>query len=240
MAEEETQSQVQQEPQAEQSTDAAQAPAEATPTQVEGQGSREEHSGKGGGNQLNALFRLLKKQDERMERLEERFSSPPAPAQAASTGTQAATDDIWADPESYIAKRARQEAQGILAQYEKSQLRLQANEYVYSQDDVKTEEDVEEIKRVVKANSLDILAEINPAKAAELAIKIWRDERGVKSNSNGRTSAKIQAGAVQGSMVPSGKKTWTRAEIDKLAGTPEWSKNKDDIMAAYNEGRIKD
>jgi hypothetical protein len=233
-------------------TDAADGTVRETPAQVEvaGSGSQEASQpveDKSDRNQANAMFRMLKRIEQRQNEFESKFAQPKQEAQPVPSQSSIAQDDsFWSDPDKVVQMRSREQAQLVIQEYEAAKHREEANLYVQSQDDIKTEADLEAIKEVLHKSGLAHAVKagvVSPMDAATRALKEWREGRSVQSEvSVQKTAAKIQAGGVQGNFTP-GKKVWSKAEIDALSDPRDpakWLKNRDDVEAAIREGRIKD
>lgn len=221
-----------------------------TTSDVGAEASRSEeadnHSEKkhGGDSQYNAFIRMLKKQEEKMANLEGMLSKFSNPSEVSKPEPQPVTqEDLWSNPDPYIDNRIEQKLNKRLAEQHLDQAKEKANEYITSQEDVKTPEDINEIQTLVEQHKINLLIGlVDPIKLADLALGYWRNSRGVVARKNGssNSSAKMQAGGAQGGAAPSGKKIWSRAEIEAADTPAKWDKVKDDVFAAQQEGRIRD
>ena len=223
-----------------------------TSEQVEATGSRSEEAGSNGkplseSNQVNAYIRQLKRMEQRFADLESKFAQgSQRQSQPEPSATQSQEPDFWTDQDSFIRKRAREEASNLYRAEQFERRKEEALNYVQSQDDLKTEDDLAEVKEILAENGLAQSVKagvLDPMKAADLGLKLWRDSKGISEKKTiQQTASKVRAGGVQASSAPSGKKVWTRAEIADLIDptNPEkWMKNRDEIALAEKEGRIK-
>ena len=220
------------------------------PAEVEGDGSKPEgDNGTGRGKGPDPYFaqkrvteRLKKDMDElrdqnsqilqHLESLRNPAASNGAPASQAN---QAQDDFDWTNPK----KTFEALLDARFNKYEVDREKRDAQEYVLYQEYINPDADMEYIQQLSKSHGLDILADIKPMLAAETLLKIVKADRGIGHKppvpkSQART---IASNAAQPDMVD-GKKVWSERAVKKM--TPdEWEKSREDVLAAYKEGRYK-
>lgn len=227
--------------------------------QVEQSGSRPEgeqaNDGRPKGDPAYYYLRQQKKSDDRLNRLEQSLSqladslkSAPRQEQATSVATKS---DFWDSPEQYISQlleqrekaleqKVSQTVSGYFEQMTNQQKLQLANQYIAALGDF-TDGDQEHLATIVKDYGLQNLAKQDPEKAAKVAYMLWKEERGVTApSSNGVKPSKAQVASVRGNAPTNGRKEWTKEEIAKIAGTPEFNEKQDEIRAYFKskQGQI--
>lgn len=183
--------------------------------------------------ELKSLRQENREYQRRLAEIEQRLQQQQAPA---SNG-QESPKSIWDDPDAYLESK-------FMTLQQRARLQSQTDEaykFIQSQDDVRSVEDEDEIAGIMRENGLTVLLSHDPMKAIKLALKLWRDEKGINPNaSKDLALTKNQAKAVVGAPAAGGKKVWTQAEIAQLSQDPvKWGEVRDDIVAAQKEGRIR-
>lgn len=112
-----------------------------------------------------------------------------------------------------------------------------AFDYILSQEDVTTDDELSEVVTVMKDVGLDKFARVEPLNAAQLGVQEWRRRKG-----DGKASPHDKEGAkdtLSGTRVGggSGKRTYKRAEINAMSDK-EYEDNREDMLAAQKDGRI--
>ena len=118
--------------------------------------------------------------------------------------------------------------------------RQEAFDHILSQDDVSTEKELKEIADIMSETGLDELAKTKPLSAADLALKEWRRSKDStrKASETQRASAQDMPGGKSAGGSASAKKLWSKSEIKDMSDT-DYEKNREELLAAGREGRIK-
>jgi hypothetical protein len=183
--------------------------------------------------ELKGLRQRVREYERRFAELESRMQQPTA------ANAQDGPKSIWDDPDAYLESKFQtlQQQSRIRAQQD------EAYKFIQSQDDVRTVEDEDEIAEVMRDNGLTVMLSHAPTKAVEIALKLWRESKGINPGAEAAKNlalTKNQAKAVVGAPAAGGKKIWTQAEIAQLSSDPvKWGEVRDEIVAAQKEGRIR-
>lgn len=229
------------------SVETSQAP-ENRPTEVEGSGSKPEESNQNGRGKgpdpyyaNKRVTESLKKEVKELRSLVSDFiQSQKQPANQNGTSapnSQSVQTDIWTDPDKWVDSKINSTVESHLKQFKHEKDREDAEQYVLSQDFIDPEADVDYLQEMSKTHGLDILSKYDPKTAAHVLLKLVKQDRGIGD----KTVSKAQVRSVQGGPGASngGKRVYLRREI-KTMSLDDYEKNRKDIEAAYQEGRIKD
>jgi hypothetical protein len=185
--------------------------------------------------ELKGLRQRTREQERRIAELETRLTqhSP------ASNGKEVDPKSIWDDPERYVETKF----QTLQQRAEIARGKQDAYKFIQSQDDVRTEEDEDEIAELMEESGLVAALDRNPKRAVEIALMLWRQSKGINPAADAAKNLQLtknQAKAVVGAPAAGGKKLYSRAEIDQLSSNPEkWAEVREDVMLAQKEGRIR-
>eukprot|EP00919_Chromeraceae_sp_WS-2016_P031755 GHVR01074951.1.p2 GENE.GHVR01074951.1~~GHVR01074951.1.p2 ORF type:complete len:248 (+),score=44.39 GHVR01074951.1:281-1024(+) len=158
-------------------------------------------------------------------------------------GEKPAPTDVWTNPDEWADAKISKAVTAEIQKAESSRKKLDAYEYVRSQKDV-TPENEDEIAAIMQREGYDRLLDHNPKKAADLALRDWREENGIKPEAAGNTAlTKARARGVAGTSAPgAGAKKWSETEITAIASDPEkWAKEGPAILEylkTKDKGRI--
>jgi len=176
--------------------------------------------------------RYQRQMEQRMEQLERQLQQNAGVAPAAPK-------QIWDDPDAYLEQKFQSYAERQQSQIARSA----ALEYVQSQSDVRSEDDEDEIADVMREFGLHLAVSHNPKKAAELALQIWRQRRGINPAADAAKQTQLskeRAKGVVGAPASGGAKIWTKAEVAELGADPKrWAEVREEIMQASKEGRVR-
>lgn len=219
--------------------------------EVEGEGSKPEVNGstangvkKGKPDPFYANKRVtesLKKEVQELKSLVTQVLE--AQKQPVSNGTASASnadpvDDIWSNPDKYVEKKIEGKLGEAVRHIKSEKAREDAEQWVLSQDGIDPERDFEELRKLSESYNLNAVAAVNPQKAAELLVKLWKADKGIQKN----IPSKNQATSVQGSPASAGgKKVYSKEWVQKLAmnDPQKYEEIKDDLKLAAQEGRIR-
>jgi len=151
--------------------------------------------------------------------------------------------DLWTDPDGFVDSKVASAVGDAITRAELKRQGQAAYQYIRSQEGI-TADAEEEIADIMRETGLDALVMRNPQKAAELAIREWRERNGLPPKpgvpDNETDLARKRAQGVAGAAAAGGKKVWTVAEVSEIAKNPEqYAKHRDEILAAQTEGRIR-
>ena len=114
-----------------------------------------------------------------------------------------------------------------------------AEAYILSQDYINPESEADraELQKIYLERGFAHTWYVNPFQSAEGILEIFKARKGIGK----QTPARSQAGAVLSGASPNanGKKTWTSREVTALT-LPDYEKYREDIEAAYKEGRYRE
>ena len=185
-----------------------------------------------------AQKRIQAKTEKRLQALEEmyqRYSQQPVSQSQPSVAPQSQPTDVWSDPDKYIDSRVDGKLQATLKQFETARDRKEAEQWILSQEFINPKTDYESLKDIAAEHGLDVLAHVDPWKAANTLVKLWKSEKGISDKS----SEKPKAMSVQGAPAQAnGKKVWSEREIKSMS-LDTYEKYREDINAAFDEGRVK-
>ena len=217
------------------------------PAQVEGDGSAPvAKNGQGGDidwkNKYFAQQRYTEKLSKQIEDINQwrQQVSQPAPSPSAPAPSP---QDIFTDPQAFVRNEVNQAlSTGMRTELAKERIANQkekAEEYILSQDyiDPASEADRAELRNIFEERGFKHAWNTNPHNAAEGVLEIFRARKGIGK----QTPPRVQAGAVLSgaSQNQNGRKTWTSREVSALS-MQDYEKHRDDIEAAYKEGRYKE
>lgn len=177
---------------------------------------------------LRADRRALREENERLiaDRESRRQAPPP--------------DNIQEVPEEL--RTIQQQVRNVFQEERAKEHREEAFNHILSQDDVATKDDLNEIGELMCDTGLDILAKTKPFQAAELALHEWRRVKTSKSEKASPAEKASVQDIPKGGVKPGGgassKKLWSRTDIKNMSDA-DYEKNRDELLAASKEGRIK-
>ena len=184
--------------------------------------------------ELKSLRQRDRENQRRIAELEARLQGAPA-----SNGKEADPKSIWEDPDKYVEAKFQTLAQ----KQEIARQKTEAYKWIQSQEDVRTEEDQDEIAELLQETGLVASLDVNPKRTMEIALMLWRQSKGINPESVAAKNlqhTKNQAKAVVGAPAAGGKKIYTQADITRLSNNPEeWAKVREDVLLAQQEGRIR-
>lgn len=223
-----------------------------SPVQVEGDGNAPEANGQGKKSfqfdpekfyiNNKRVTDELRQGMKRLEDLVQQRLAPPSQPQPAST----VQDFDWSNPRNEIQRTVKEtihsELKPVLEQERIVDRQARAKEYLLSQDYIDTN-NLEAVQSELDAIYADPRYgfthswSTNPEQAAEGILEIYKTRKGIGRN----TPSKAMAPTVPGGqgIGSNAKKVWTSKEVNSLS-MADYDKLRDDIEAAYKEGRWRD
>lgn len=180
---------------------------------------------------------------EMIQQLQVQIGQRPNKPEADESERKPRSTDFFDDPERHLAERDRRLQLETIRTIELLSEKKEALKLIRSQEGF-SEQDEDALVDLMEENGLDVVAQRSPLKAAKLALKLWREEKGLAPERPNSPAKKAQAGSVRGSAPAGGPKVITRtqlADLQRRASRGEdVRKELAEAWTAAKEGRVSE